>query len=77
MSCAIKKEKKEFLQADQERNVSHCLHNSFCRNRDQKIKVDLLPCCKQRLLEQESWGKARNSVDILQEVLEVSEMGDH
>ena len=38
--------------------------------------MDLLPCCKQRLLEQESWGTARNSVDMLQKILEDSEMGD-
>ena len=33
MSCATQKERKEILQADLERNVSLCLHNSFCRNR--------------------------------------------
>ena len=37
------------------------------------MNVGLLPCCKPRLLEQESWGTARNSVDILQKVLEDSE----
>ena len=56
ISCFTEKEKKEVLQADLERNVSLCLHNSFCRNRKQKVNVDLLPCCKQRLLEQENWG---------------------
>ena len=37
---------------------------------------DLLPCCKLRLLEQESCGTAPNSVDILQKVLEDSEAGE-
>ena len=40
------------------------------------MNVDLLPCCKQRLLDQESWGTARNSVDMLQKVLEDSEKGE-
>ena len=40
------------------------------------MNVDLLHCCKQRLLQQESWDTARNSVDMLQKVLEYSEMGD-
>ena len=71
--CATEAEKKEVLQADLERNVSLGLHNSFCRNREQKVNVDLLPCSKPRLLEQESWGTARNSVDILEKVLEDSE----
>ena len=62
-------EKREVLRADLERNVSLCLHNSFCRNREQKVNVDLLPCCKPRLLEQESWGTARNSMDVLEKVL--------
>ena len=75
MSCTTKQEKKEVLQADLERNVSLRLHNSFCRNREQKVNVDPLPCCKQRLLEQESWGTTRNSVDMLQKLLEDSEMG--
>ena len=37
------------------------------------MKVDLLPCCKPRLLEQESWGTARNSVFMLEKVIEDSE----
>ena len=37
------------------------------------MNVDLLPCCKPRLLEQESWGTARNSLDMLEKVLEDSE----
>ena len=48
MSCTTQKERKEVLQADLERNVSLCLHNSFCRNREQKANVDLLLwiCCR-------------------------------
>ena len=69
-------EKKEVLRADLERNVSLCLHNSFCRNREQKVNVDLLPCCKPRLLEQESWGTARNSMDMLEKILEDSKAED-
>ena len=40
--CVTEDEKKEVLRADLERNVSLCLHNSFCRNREQKVNVDLL-----------------------------------
>ena len=40
------------------------------------MNVDPLPCCKPRLLEQESWGTARNSMDILEKVLEDSEAED-
>ena len=68
--CVTEAEKKEVLRADLERNESMYLHNSFCRNRGQKVKVDLLPCSKPRLLEQESWGTARNSVDMLKKILE-------
>ena len=71
--CVTENEKKEVLRADLERNVSLCLHNSFCRNREQKVNVDLLPCCKPRLLEQEGWGTARNSLDMLEKVLEDSD----
>ena len=74
--CVIENEKREVLRADLERNVSLCLHNSFCRNREQKVIVDLLPCCKPRLLEQESWRTARNSMDILEKILEDSETED-
>ena len=74
--CVTEDEKKEVLRADLERNVSLCLHNSFCRNREQKVNVDLLPCCKPRLLEQESWGTAHNSMDMLEKVLEDSEAED-
>ena len=74
--CVTEDEKKEVLRADLERNVSLCLHNSFCRNREQKVNVVLLPCCKPRLLEQEGWGTARNSMDMLEKVLEDSEAED-
>ena len=50
--------------------MSLCLHNSFCKNREQKVNVDLLP-----QTEHESWVTARNSLDMLQKVLEESEMG--
>ena len=76
MSCATEQEKKEVLQADLKLNVSLCLHNSFRRNREQKVNVDILPCCKEMLLDQENWGTACNSVDMLQKVLEDSEMGE-
>ena len=46
--CVTENEKREVLRADLERNKSLCLHNSFCRNREQKVNVDLLPCCKPR-----------------------------
>ena len=52
------------------------MHNSFCRNREQKVNLDLLPCWEPRLLEQENWGTARISIDILQKVLEDSEAGE-
>ena len=41
------KEKEEMLKEDLERNVTLCLHNSFCRNRESN--GDPLPCCKQRV----------------------------
>ena len=40
------------------------------------MNVEKLPCRKQRLLVQESWGLARNSVDILHKVLEDIAMGE-
>ena len=36
------------------------------------MNVDLLHCCKPRLLEQESLGTARNSMDMLEKVLDDS-----
>ena len=40
------------------------------------MNVDLLPCCKPRLLEQESWRTARNSMDMLEKVLGDSDADD-
>ena len=44
------REKEEMLKEYLERNVTLCLHNSICRNRESN--VDPLPCCKQRVEEQ-------------------------
>ena len=71
--CVTEIEKREVLRADLELNVIQCLRNSFCRNREQKVNVDVLPCCKPRLLAHESWGTVRNSMDMLERVLEDSE----
>ena len=62
------KEKEEMLKEDLKRNVTFCLHNSFCRNRESK--VDPLPCCKQRVEEQKCWRTASNSVRIANDVLQ-------
>ena len=62
------KEKTEMLKEDLERNVTLCLHNSFCRNRESN--VDPLPCCKQRVEEQKCWRTASNSVRIANDVLQ-------
>ena len=48
--CVTEAEKREVLRAYLEWSVSLCLHNSFCRNPEQKVNVDLLTCCKPRLL---------------------------
>ena len=56
------KEKEEILKEDLERNVTLCLHNSFCRNRESN--VDPLPCCKQSVEEKKCWRTASNSVRI-------------
>ena len=53
---------------DLERNVTLCLHNSFCRNRESN--GDPLPCCKQRVEEQKCWRIAFNSVRIATDVLQ-------
>ena len=65
------KEKEEMLKEDLERNVTFCLHNSFCRNRESN--VDPLPCCKQRVEEQKCWRTASNSVRIANDVLQDTE----
>ena len=62
------KEKAEMLKEDLERNVTLCLHNSFCRNRESN--VDPLPCCKQRVEEQKCWRTASNSIRIANDVLQ-------
>ena len=54
-----------------ERNVTLCLHNSFCRNRESN--VDPLPCCKQRVEEQKCWRTASSSVRIANDVLQDTE----
>ena len=54
------KEKEETLKEDLEKNVTLCLTNSFCRNRESNM--DPLPCCKQRVEEQKCWRIASNSV---------------
>ena len=41
-----------------------------------KGECGLATLCKPRLLEQESWGTARNSMDMLEKVLEDSEAED-
>ena len=59
------------LKEELERNVTLCLHNSFCRNRE--TNVDPLPCCKQRVEEQKDWRNASNSVRIATDVLQHTE----
>ena len=65
------REKEEILKEDWEINVTMCLHNSFCRNRE--TNVDPLTCCKQRLKEQRCWRTASNSVRIASDVLRDTE----
>ena len=65
------KEKEEMLKEDLERNVTLCLHNSFCRNRESN--VDPLLCCEQRVEEQKCWRTASNSVRIANDVLQGTE----
>ena len=62
------REKEEMLKEDLERNLTLCLHNSICRNRESI--VDPLPCCKQRVEEQKCWRTASNSVKIAMDVLQ-------
>ena len=56
------------LKEDLEKNVTLCLHNSFCRNRESN--VDPLPCCKQRVEEQKC---CRIANDVLQDTETESE----
>ena len=62
------REKEEMLKEHLERNVTWCLHNSFCRNRESN--VDPLPCSKQRVEEQKCWRTASNSVRLAYNVLQ-------
>ena len=64
------KESEEMLKEDLERNVTLCIHNSFCRNRE--TNVDPLPCCEQREEEQKCWRTDSNSVRIANDVLQVN-----
>ena len=64
-------EQEEMSKEDLERNVTLCLHNSFCRNRESN--VDRLPCCKQRVGEQKCWRTASNSVRIASDVFQDTE----
>ena len=59
------------LKEDLEKNVTLCLTNSFCRNRE--TNVDPLPCCKQRVEEQKCRRIASNSVRIATGVLQDTE----
>ena len=61
----------KMLKGDLERNVTLCLHNSFCRNRE--INVDPLPCCKQRVEEQKCCRTVPNAVRIATDVLQDNE----
>ena len=63
------RDREEMLKEDLERNVTLCLHNSFCRNRE--TDVDPLPCCKQRVEEQRR--TASNSVRTATDVFQFTE----
>ena len=65
------REKEEMLKEDLERNVTLCLHNSFCQNRE--TNIDPLPCCKQRVEEQKCWRTPSSSVRIATDVLRDTE----
>ena len=65
------RQKKEMLKEDLERNMTLCLHNSFCRNRESNVEP--LPCCKQWVEEQKCWRTASNSVRIANDVLQDTE----
>ena len=65
------REKEELLKEDLERNMTLCLHNSFCRNRESNVEP--LPCCKQRVEEQKCWKTASNSFRIATDVLQDTE----
>ena len=74
MSECNGREKEEMLTEDLERNVTLCLNNSFCRNRESNVdNVDPLPCCKQKVEEQKCWRTAFNSVRIATDVSQDTE----
>ena len=66
------REREEMLKEDRERNVTLCLQNSFCRNKE--TNVDHLPCCKPSVEEQKSWRTGSNSVRIATDVLPDTEI---
>ena len=61
------KEREEMLKEDLERNVTLCLLNSFCRNRETNIGL------VQRVEEQKCWRTASNNVRIATDVLQDTE----
>ena len=65
------REKQKMLKEDLERNVTLCLHNSFCKNKESN--VDPLPCCKQKIEELKCWRTASNSVRIANDVMQDTE----
>ena len=66
-----RREREAMLKEILERNMTLCLHNRFCRNRE--TNVDHLPCCKQRVEEQKCSRIASNSVRIATDVLQDTE----
>ena len=65
------RKRRERLEEELERNVTLCLHNSFCRNRE--TNVDPLPCCKQRIEGKKCRRTASNSVRKPTDMLQVTE----
>ena len=65
------REREEMLKEDLERNVTLCLHNSFCQKRE--TNVDHLTCGKQRVEEQKCWRCASNIVRIATDLLQDTE----
>ena len=59
------------LKEDLEANVTLCLHNSFCRNRETNMDPPL--CSKQRVEEQRYWRTASKSVRMATDVLQDNE----
>ena len=65
------RERYEMLKENLERNVTLCLKNSYCRNRE--INVDPLPCYEPRIEEQKCWRTASNSVRMATDMLQDTE----